>query len=122
MTDYVSQHHATYRGDTERLVVACNAGSGGSFVVYSAPCLADVRFTRSVGPFFDAPVRVRFDDGAVLDAEFTGGASFAQRLLDANKVRMGDTDGQCFAEISVLTTGKAVVKRTLEACRGGADN
>ena len=50
------------------------------------------------------------------------GASFAQRLLDANEVRMGDTDGQRFAEISVLTTGKAVVKRTLEACGGGADN
>ncbi len=104
MTDSVSQHHATYRGDTGRLVVVCNAGSGGSFVVYSAPCLADVRFTGSVGPFFDAPARVRFDDGDVLAAEFTGetgsgevnvsirepGASFAQRLLDSNRVRIGD--------------------------------
>ena len=31
MTDSVSQHHATYRGDTERLVVVCNAESGGIF-------------------------------------------------------------------------------------------
>lgn len=111
MTDSVSQHHATYRGDTGRLVVVCNAGSGGSFVVYSAPCLADVRFTRSVGPFFDAPARVRFDDGDVLAAEFTGETGSGEvNVSIRNPARPSRSD-------SLIPTGFALATQMASASR-----